>query len=1019
MPDGGTRTCSSCGSTNPSEANFCMRCGSQVVDSASTNGDTARPVWSGGLRFVSVLFCDLVNSTQVAQLLEPDRWAAYLDRYFVAVSRVITAFGGRVEKFIGDAVVGVFGLGADADAAARDAVESALGIVERVAQLTTLRAPDGTEVPVRVRVAIASGHVATAERASSFVIGPVLNRAARLQGAAPPDGTIVDMAAWLQIREVFRTTELEPVPAKGFAAPLPAWLVSGEVIAYVGSALIGRDEVIEALDAALRLEPDGPAPSLSAVVGEAGVGKSRVVAELVRRLPADWTCVVVPCSRHDAQLGLLPMYQLLGELERVEPRPPNGVARLIRVGGRRSGSSASERAAHHDRNELYESIMIGLSRLHRPGRLLLVVEDSHRMSEPMARLVERLATDARLAGAHLLLVGRSVPDHLEPHRLVTLTPLPSTAARELASHLLDVHAPAAVEAHAATAADPLVFIDVAEGNPLFIEQLIQLARFGAVDWQAPPSAHAAVGARVDGLSQEARGLVAVLAVHGDSMSIEDMEALAGPRDLSGPVAELLAAHLLDGPTASDGSLRLASSLVADVVARRLTGQELHQIHRTIADRLHENLIHQPASIEVLAHHRQHAYRTLRDDVTADPAGIGAAAAAAVEAWCLTARFAVSRGEIGLARIALGQAGLAAAADPALTASVRAIEAYASGHNGEVEAALALAATAHSAGVPAVDIRAYLSELYAGAVATVDLPDYAEVLALARSTGDSEAMASAHLFAGITQMRRGDYNGAHGWLNTALAHADVTLYCLGTTELYANLGLAAVFGDSPARTALRTCTGIMRRSAGSQFLSAVSGATLALSWHQCGRWRAAADGIARVRAELTALGHGAGVTQTYNFDALFAARQGDWAGAAQARTRQYEGWIEREVAEFAGSSWVHAEVARVAGGISTTWDPADTATAATIAAKGSWEDRVLAGLARAAQARIGGDWIAVDAAITAVIDQLNQVYGAGARTVPLLTAAALLRGGPNAALGERVAAGLRMTLTTKRDRGVAG
>lgn len=433
--------CGSCGVDNPSAARFCMACGAEIVRSAAP---------ASGLRFVSVVFCDVVGSTVLATALEPDRWAAVLDGYFTLVGSLVESYGGKVEKFIGDAVVAVFGVDGHGESAAATAVAAASAIVrgtgEYAAGLGELLLGD-----FPVRAAVASGHVAVSARTSSFVIGSVLNRAARLQSHAPDDGVIVDLATRLQLPEQLPLRAVEPVAAKGFSQAVPAWVVSPAGAAPRPGAVgtVGRGELVGELAAAVGAAVDAPGPALIVVGGAPGVGKTRLVAETLDRGPGSAT-VVLRCPPVGAGLGLLACYLFLEEIEAAAHR---GVDHADIAAHLTGPLSRAELAPAQDRGELGRALADALERFRRSRPLVLVIEHSEWIPEVLADLLGELTAPDR-HGTVVLLVGVETPPALSARaaRHVTVPPLRHPDARLLADRLLTAQQGAVT--HSADAAPP-------------------------------------------------------------------------------------------------------------------------------------------------------------------------------------------------------------------------------------------------------------------------------------------------------------------------------------------------------------------------------------------------------------------------------------------------------------------------------------------------------------------------------------------------------------------------------------
>jgi len=205
--------CPSCGEENPERARFCLSCGASLTTDAPAGEER---------KVVSVLFVDLVGFTDRSDRADPEDVRATLRPYHERVKADIEGFGGTVEKFIGDAVMAVFGAPTAHEDDAERAVRAALRILETIEELR------GEGLDVAVRAAVTTGEAVVAlgarpERGEGIVAGDVVNTAARLQGAAPVGGVIVDAGTMRSAEHVIGFEPLEPVAAKGKQAPIEVW----------------------------------------------------------------------------------------------------------------------------------------------------------------------------------------------------------------------------------------------------------------------------------------------------------------------------------------------------------------------------------------------------------------------------------------------------------------------------------------------------------------------------------------------------------------------------------------------------------------------------------------------------------------------------------------------------------------------------------------------------------------------------------------------------------------------------
>ena len=273
--------CASCGREVPGEFPFCPFCGAALDAAAVGSVVQERKV-------VSVLFCDLVGFTAASEQADPEEVAARVAPYHAAVRERIEAFGGTVEKFIGDAVMAVFGAPVAHEDDAERAVRAGLAVLE---VLEGLNAADGT-LALSVRVGVNTGEAvvslgAKPELGEGMVTGDVVNTAARIQAQAPVDGVAVGEGTFRATERVFEWEPLDPIDAKGKSQPLPLWRAlrptarfGSDVIRSMTTPLVGRDIDLTLVRGAFDKVVAERSVQLVTIVGEPGVGKSRLVAEL-------------------------------------------------------------------------------------------------------------------------------------------------------------------------------------------------------------------------------------------------------------------------------------------------------------------------------------------------------------------------------------------------------------------------------------------------------------------------------------------------------------------------------------------------------------------------------------------------------------------------------------------------------------------------------------------------------------------------------------------------------------------
>ena len=257
--------CRACGQDNPEVARFCLACGASL--SVEDPPGVER-------RIVTVIFVDLVGFTARAERLDPEEVQAVLTPYHERVRREIESFGGVVEKFIGDAVMGLFGAPLAHGDDAERAVRAALVVRDSVGELA------GGDLQIRIAVNTGEAVVSLGARPAfgeSMVAGDVVNTAARLQAAAPVNGIVVGEETYRETRSVIEYEPTEPVVAKGKEHPVEAWITvralteAGER-PLTGSTVVGRESELSILRTFWERASSEKQPHLVSIFGSAGVG---------------------------------------------------------------------------------------------------------------------------------------------------------------------------------------------------------------------------------------------------------------------------------------------------------------------------------------------------------------------------------------------------------------------------------------------------------------------------------------------------------------------------------------------------------------------------------------------------------------------------------------------------------------------------------------------------------------------------------------------------------------------------
>ena len=273
--------CPACGVDNREGAKFCNECAAPLAETAPTTALEERKV-------VSVLFCDLVGFTAASEQVDPEDVRARLRPYHARLREELERFGGTVEKFIGDAVMAVFGAPTAHEDDAERAVRAGLRVLDAIGELN--EADPGLSLQVRVGINTGEAVVslsARPEQGEGIVTGDVVNTASRLQGAAPVNGIAVSEQTYRQTERIFDFEALEPVVVKGKAEPLAVYRplqararFGSDVIRMHTRPLVGRELERTLLVGTFERAAQQRSCQLVSVVGEPGVGKSRLCGEL-------------------------------------------------------------------------------------------------------------------------------------------------------------------------------------------------------------------------------------------------------------------------------------------------------------------------------------------------------------------------------------------------------------------------------------------------------------------------------------------------------------------------------------------------------------------------------------------------------------------------------------------------------------------------------------------------------------------------------------------------------------------
>lgn len=550
---------------------------------------------------MTVLFTDVVGSTGLGESHDPETLRNVLSRYFDEARTIVDRHGGTVEKFIGDAVVALFGVPVaredDALRALRAADELRSGL-ERLNESF-----ERVGIQIEVRTGVNTGEVVVDEaRLDGFrASGDTMNVAARLEQSAAAGEILIGALTRQLGGHAIDVEAVEPLEVKGKARPLEAYRllrVLQDVDPYErdGDApLVGRDRELDVLRGALRVARDGNRCVTCTVVGAAGVGKSRLVREFVAGASQDSRVLVGRCPTYGEGVTFLPLAEALEPVLGQEPRVAlrtlladldrrdSSAEQVETALGLRSGSLSSE--------EAFSALRAVLESLARRQPLVLVVDDVHWAEPTLLDFLEYLT--AFSSDAPLLLLCLSRPDLVDARPswtaprenavVVTLQPLDHEESLELVRHLLG--------SRGVEQAELARVVDAADGNPLFLEQLLALNATASPSAALviPPTINALLSARLDRLHEIERRIVEAASIEGRVFHRAHVEVLLAANEGGDVSAALLAlarrqfVRPARGRRAGTEAFAFVHALVRDAAYAAMPKERRALLHVRLAD----------------------------------------------------------------------------------------------------------------------------------------------------------------------------------------------------------------------------------------------------------------------------------------------------------------------------------------------------------------------------------------------------------------------------------------------------
>jgi class 3 adenylate cyclase/tetratricopeptide (TPR) repeat protein len=627
--------CARCGQDNPGIARFCLACGAPLE-----GGPVGRDV----RKTVTVVFTDVTGSTSLGERLDPESMRHVMSRYFDEMKAALERHGGSVEKFIGDAVMAVFGIPTVHEDDALRAVRAAAEMRDALASLNDELERD-RGVTLQARTGVNTGEVVAGDQAAGqrLVTGDAVNVAARVEQAAAPGEFLMGDPTWRLVRNAVSVEVVEPLVLKGKAEPLPAHRLVEVTAGEEGTArrfespMVGRQRPLSLLRQTFDTAVADRAAHLYTVLGAAGVGKSRLVHEFVSGLPPEAQVFRGRCLPYGDGITYWPIHEVFAGAAGIVPEDPPEAARerlrtqawdqdvtsrIEQVLGLSTPTAPAEEIAWAVRRTLE---MLASTR-----PVVVVLDDIHWAEPTLLDLIEHVVDLSR--DAPILLVCIARPELLDDRPgwgggklnavSALLQPLSEDESRDLIENLLGQ-----------ASLDPSARGRIAEaagGNPLFVEQILSmliddglLARTNS-HWtptgdlsrlEVPPSIQALLAARLDRLGGEERHVIECASVVGKVFYRGAVVELSAEPIRSGVPAHLttLVRKELIRPDRSEigqeDAYRFIHILIRDAAYDAMPKATRAALHEAMADWLTRRAGDRAAEYEeIVAYHLEQAHR---------------------------------------------------------------------------------------------------------------------------------------------------------------------------------------------------------------------------------------------------------------------------------------------------------------------------------------------------------------------------------------------------------------------------
>jgi predicted ATPase/class 3 adenylate cyclase len=630
---------------------------------------------------VTVVFSDVAESTRLGSELDPEAVRSIMSRYFEAASGAIERHGGTVEKFIGDAVMAVFGIPTVHEDDALRAVRAVVEMRDAVDELNReLEQEQGLQL--RIRVGVNTGEVVAGDPADgqTLVTGDTVNVAARLEQAAGPGEILIGEVTRRLVQEAVSVEPTGPLALKGKEDGVRSWrllelIEDGQRLARSPDPpLVGRRaelaRLLEAFESAVR----EARPSLFTVLGGAGIGKSRLARELEAPLADVARVLTGRCLPYGDGITYWPLFEILRDLVGDVEDPKPAIARL--VAGQEGGDAITERIAgvlgHSTEAGTAEETSWAVRRLFeslaRERPLVVVFEDLHWSEATLLDLIEYIADWSHDVPVFLLCLARLELLEKRPRwgsgeqdASMVLEPLTAAESAALIDSLQgETTLPLETRARIA---------ETAEGNPLYVEQMVAMLAEGDPLEEIPPTIQGLLAARLDRLSPEERAAIERACVVGKrfwAAAVADLSPESARGSVAASLEQLVRKDFI-GPdersvVPGEDGYRFRHQLIRDAAYNGIPKGERAGLHERFARLIEEKAGANVVEVEeILGYHLEQAVRH-RTELGRPDEHVAALAEEAAERLASAGGRAHARGDAAAAASLLGRAAALLAED---------------------------------------------------------------------------------------------------------------------------------------------------------------------------------------------------------------------------------------------------------------------------------------------------------------------------------------------------------------------